>query len=128
VSVHSRALTSGRGAAGSGVRRARDPNLLQEFDYAFNTYETVTPGPCNPNVTGCCGGSSLTTLVHDPVPYSCYLPWYHNPSEFNVTARPARAPQPRGTCGAAGSHAATMGVALAIPCIGRHRHACAARL
>ena len=61
---------------------------FMDFDTVYNAYETVTPGPCSG--VGCCGSTSLTTLMHSPSPYSCYLPYYNQPSEFNITVRPDR--------------------------------------
>ena len=56
-----------------------------DFDYAGNSYETVTAGACSG--LGCCGGNSLTKLVHDSANYSCYLPYYDDPSQFQMTVR-----------------------------------------
>ena len=58
----------------------------KDFDYVYNAYETVAPGPCSG--VGCCSNSSLTTLTQSPSPYSCYLPYYSHAPEFNVTVRP----------------------------------------
>ena len=58
----------------------------KDFDFVYNAYEAVTPGPCSG--VGCCSNSSLTTLMHSANPYSCYLPYYTHAPEFNVTVRP----------------------------------------
>ena len=58
----------------------------KDFDFVYNAYEAVTPGPCSG--VGCCSNSSLTTLMHSPNPYSCYLPYYSHAPEFNLTVRP----------------------------------------
>lgn len=77
---------------GSGLYNWKD------FDFVYTAYEAVTPGPCSG--AGCCSNSSLTTLMHSPNPYSCYLPYYNHAPEFNLTVRayPVTCPKPRLGC------------------------------
>lgn len=85
---------------------AYDDYDFEDFDYALNAYEAVTTGAACSG-TGCCNGTSLTTLKHAPVPYSCYLPYYTNANLFNTTVRPPPRHAPHGQYSAAQTSAPT---------------------